>query len=108
MFHFPLPALGLIPHGCSALLAVFDLGWLERLHTPKYRIVLSSAPDEHARTAKRCLRPVLVALFDAFCGLALLGVFIGSYLVLEGGSWYEPASAMILGTWATLPFLVNM
>jgi hypothetical protein len=107
VFNSILPAMGLLPHAFSVGLAIYELGWLERLfHKHQYRIILQ---DESESTKPSATRDGIVALMDFLIGSALLGCIVGGYILMAGYRWYywDNASRGIVGTYATLPFIVN-
>lgn len=108
-FHTVLPAVGLIPHVCSVLLAMYDLGWFKHWYKEhEYRLLLQTDSEEDKPST---FRNFIVLLLDTITGLSLTGCFIGSYFVLHfrGGRYYwkNEIALFVLGTYATLPYIVN-
>ena len=103
-----LPALGLIPHAFSVGLAVYELGWWDSLFRGKeYRIILQDDPEGDKPSS---LRTVIVTLLDTLFGLSLTGCTVGAYIMMPVRSnWYygSDTGLIILGTYATLPYIVN-
>jgi hypothetical protein len=108
-----LPAFGLIPHAISVAVAIYDLEWLKRLiQEPQYSIVLHDDEGDD----KKSNRKLIITLFDIGLALSLLGCVIGGYILISR-SWYcsgysyyyfSCVPGQILGTWATVPYIVNM
>jgi hypothetical protein len=105
-FGCTFPALGLIPHACSVVLASYELGWwawFSDKSKSKYQIVLQ---DDREEDGPSTLDPSIIAILDAVFGLALTVCIVLGYIEMEiRTSWGSAIS--VVGTYATLPYIVN-
>jgi hypothetical protein len=110
--HQLLPAFGLIPHAISVAVAIYDLGWWKRF-VQENTIVLPDDSDDDNRSRRK----LIITLFDLGLALSLLGCVIGGYILISGNrcssgyyryNYYSCGPGHILGTWATMPYIVNM
>jgi len=109
IFSCALPAMGLIPHAFSVGLASYELGWWEQLfRKPEYRIILQ---DDREGDKPSSFRAFIITVLDTVIGLSLTGCIVGAYIVMDSRSgWYyryDKAGLVIVGTYATLPYIVN-
>jgi ABC-type phosphate/phosphonate transport system permease subunit len=108
VFHTLLPAFGLLPQAFSAALAAYDIGLLSHLFDKhEYRLLLEDEPSDRPKAPG--FRRTIVALFDlVLCGV-LVGCVTGSFLVMGSSNyWGNRVPSAILGSFATMPYLVNM
>ncbi len=115
VFHSVLPALGLIPHAFSVGLAVYELRWWEWVTgKPGYRLVLQEdGPEDLEGDKKSLLHASIIAALDAVFGISLTVCIVGAYITIcqrtgyDYYHYYDAAGLNILGTYATLPYIVN-
>jgi predicted permease len=104
-FDCSFPALGLIPHAFSAALAIYELGWWECFsQKSKYRIVLQNDQEEDGPLS---LHPSIITILDAVFGFSLLSCIVCAYIEMEMRARWGNIALTVVGTYATLPYIVN-
>jgi hypothetical protein len=102
------PAVGLVPHTFSVALAVHELGWWRQLFgKSQYSILLEGGPE---RDGSSSLRNVAITVLDTVFGLSLTGCIVGAYIEMSaraGSYYYNDVGLTIVGTYATLPYILN-
>jgi hypothetical protein len=104
-FHCSFPALGLIPHAFSVALAGYELGWWAWFsEKSKYQIVLQEDREEDRQSP---LNPSLITILDAVFGLSLTACIVIAYIEMEHRAGWGDVAMSVVGTYATLPYIVN-
>jgi len=80
---YPCPAVGILPMSFSACVGIFNL------------------------TKKAKLHGVNIAM-DLFCALFLIGVLIASWIMLSWTDFSRHARTTMLGTYGTVPMMMNL
>ncbi|KAF2435158.1 hypothetical protein EJ08DRAFT_391816 [Tothia fuscella] len=97
------PALGLIPHGLSAILAAYRLKIFQNKDTYEYQIVLNNDGDNGSNDGKKFVlkEKFVFALLDVLLGLWLLTFIVLSFVT------YQYRNGKYLVAYAVEPMMVN-
>jgi len=99
LYNTALPAVGLVPHFFSVLIAIFELRLLQKCQ--EYQIILDNEPP-------RKKQQIRIAFLDILAALSLLTCIILSFIILDQTSYYRGGVGRgILGAYGILPFMVN-